>query len=207
MSRRRKKFIESELQLRIVFMILLISILALLINLQMSLTSVWSISAGAFTSVENALDQVQKGLVMKFLITAVLTIPLCISAGILFSFRFAGPIYKFKKYFRELVHSRWDERCRLRKGDDLKDLCEAINDGLEQFRGRIRESHGIFQEIRRFLEELGPNLDEDGKAQIDVLMSKIDEEERIWAERFPSEAGSEETSTGEPENQMIEETA
>jgi hypothetical protein len=197
MNRRRKKFIRSDLQLRIVFMSLFVASLVLLINFQMSLAAVWTISSQPALSVEAAMDQVWHELVKKFLISVLLAVPLSVSVGILYSFKFCGPIYRFKKYFTELVTSNWDVRCNLRKGDDLWDVCDAINAGVGVFRERIRESHQILQDARKVLDEVGYTVDENGKSRVQSLKEKIDREDRVWQERFPA-ASSTAAGSGTP---------
>lgn len=186
MNRRRKKFIRGDLQLKIVFITLFVASLVLLINFQMSLAALWSISSQPVTSVESALDQIRNVMVKKFLVSVLMAVPLAISVGILYSFKFSGPIYKFDKYFKELVTNRWDERCTLRKGDDLKDVAESINAGVGTLRERIRESHLVLQEARRLVDEISYTVDENGKARVQALREKIDREDKVWRERFPS---------------------
>ena len=186
MNRRKKKLIRSDLQIKIVFITLFVASLVLLINFQMSLAALWSISIQPVGSVESALDQIRHVMVKKFLIAVGMAIPLAVSVGILYSFKFSGPIYRFKKYFLDLVTGRWDERCTLRKGDDLKDVCDSINAAVGTLRERIRESHHILQDARRVLEEVSYTVDGAGKAKIQTLREKIDREDRVWQERFPA---------------------
>ena len=191
MNRRKKKLIRSDLQLKIVFITLFVASLVLLINFQMSLAALWSISVQPTGTVESALDQIRHVMVKKFLISVGMAIPLAVSLGILYSFKFSGPVYRFKKYFLDLVTGRWDERCSLRKGDDLQDVCDAINSAVGTLRERIRESHNTLQDARRVLDEVSYTVDEGGKGRIQALREKIDREERVWKERFPSAVSSE----------------
>jgi methyl-accepting chemotaxis protein len=154
----------------------------------MSLAALWSISIQPMGTVESALDQIRHVMVKKFLISVGMAIPLAVSVGILYSFKFSGPIYRFKKYFTELVTGRWDERCGLRKGDDLRDVCDAINAGVSTLRERIRESHHLLQESRKAFEEVSYTVDGNGKARIQTLLEKIERERKVFDERFPAPA-------------------
>jgi len=184
MNRRKKKFVRADLQVKIVFIALFVASLVLLVNFQMSLATLWSISSQPAVSVESAVDEIRHELVKKFLISVALTIPLAISVGIIYSFKFSGPIYRFKKYFSELVTGRWDLPCGLRKGDDLWDVCDAINAAVGTLRERIREDHSTLQETRMVLDEVSYTVDENGKARIQALKEKIEREDRVFQQRF-----------------------
>ncbi len=184
--RRSKKFIRPDLQLKIVFIALFVASLVLLINFQMSLTTIWGLASEPPATIDMALDQMRHELVMKFLISVGLAFPLSISVGILYSFKFSGPIYRFKKYCNDLTTGRWDTRCALRKGDDLWDVCDAINGAISVLRDRVQESHLALAEARAVLEEASYTVDENGKARIAALRERIEREDRVWNERFPA---------------------
>lgn len=54
--------------------------------------------------------------------------------GILITFRTAGPIHRFKQYLASVARGEQPGPCRIRKGDELQDLCDAINEALAQAR-------------------------------------------------------------------------
>ncbi len=61
-------------------------------------------------------------------------LPLTIAVGVMVTFRIAGPVYRFEKYLRE-VHEGTELRpCKLRKGDELEELCAIINIVTEPIR-------------------------------------------------------------------------
>jgi signal peptidase II len=47
--------------------------------------------------------------------------------GILITHRIAGPIYKFERYLESIARGEEQGDCKLRKGDELHDLCERLN--------------------------------------------------------------------------------
>ncbi len=73
-------------------------------------------------------------LFQHLLITLGLLTPLTISVGILVTFRIAGPIYRFETYLQSVARGENPGPCRLRKGDELQDLCDAINEALNALR-------------------------------------------------------------------------
>ena len=70
------------------------------------------------------------------LISFALFLPLMFFVGILVTFRFAGPVYRFKMYLGEVIRGEKPKDCRLRKGDELQDLCAVINQATEPLRRR-----------------------------------------------------------------------
>mgnify|MGYP005703992283 CR=1 FL=1 len=69
------------------------------------------------------------GLLIKVVLTSfVMFLPLVYAVGILTTFRFAGPIYRFEMFLGQVRRGENPADCRLRKGDHLKDFCELLND-------------------------------------------------------------------------------
>ncbi len=63
-------------------------------------------------------------------------LPLTIAVGILVTFRIAGPVYRIEKYLEEVLRGEQVVPCKLRKGDELQELCEMINKVTEPMRLR-----------------------------------------------------------------------
>ncbi len=51
--------------------------------------------------------------------------------GIVFSHRVAGPLYKFKKVFREIQAGDPELRIHLRRDDEFRDVAEAFNEMMD----------------------------------------------------------------------------
>ena len=192
-NRRRKKLTRVDLQLKIVFITLFVASLVLLVNFQLTLAGLWSISSqltGGY-SVNELLESVKASTIRKFLFSVVLAVPLAGFVGILYSFKFCGPIYRFKKYFTELKTGRWDERCMLRKGDDLQDVALAINDGIDCLRGRIRQDQAVLQEVEAFLSSAVFTSDLEGDALLASIRERIVGGRKTYQDRFPADDAEE----------------
>jgi methyl-accepting chemotaxis protein len=187
-NRRRKKLIRLDLQLKIVFITLFVASLVLLINFQLTLSGLWSISSqlNENTNVNQLLESIKISTIRKFLFSVAMAVPLAGFVGILYSFKFCGPIYKFKKYFTELSTGRWDDRCMLRQGDDLQDVAQSINEGIETLRDRIREDHEILSDVRTFLSNAVFTLDNESQELLAKIRERIDAEQKCFDERFPA---------------------
>jgi hypothetical protein len=190
MNRRRKQLVRSDLQIKIVLVTLFVASLVLLINFQLGLSMLWRIASQPSITAEGALEQMRNELAFTFLVSVAFTIPLSICVGILCSFKFSGPIHRFKSYLMDLVTGRWDQRCGLRRGDDLTDVCDAINAGIGVLRDRIREDHDTLGDAAAVLSALTGSADETGKAKIAVVLEKIERERRIFRQRFPEPEGA-----------------
>jgi hypothetical protein len=67
-------------------------------------------------------------------ISLVLVVPLTFGVGILTTFKIAGPIYRFERYFEELARGEWNGPCKIRKGDALQDTCDKLNAAVQALR-------------------------------------------------------------------------
>jgi hypothetical protein len=83
-------------------------------------------------------------------------VPLTISIGILYSFSFSGPIYRFQRYFQDLAAGRWDARCQLRQGDGLQDVCDSINEAMDSVWAQLLEDLRLLQDARALLDQNVP---------------------------------------------------
>ncbi len=202
-NRRRKKLIRLDLQLKIVFITLFVASLVLLINFQLSLAELWSLEE-QFSSkydVDRLLEVIKTATIQKFLFSVAMAVPLAGFVGVLYSFKFCGPIYKFKKYFTELATERWDDRCMLRRGDDLQDVCQAINDGVGAFRDRVRKSHAVLEDVEHFLGEAAFTVDGKTQALLDRIRTGLEEERTEFDARF---GGTEPMPTATPQTTSAE---
>jgi len=71
-------------------------------------------------------------LVHNLAITLGVLIPITMVVGILVTHRIAGPIFNMERYLRRIADGKPAEACcRLRDGDNLQDLCQAINAAIK----------------------------------------------------------------------------
>ena len=82
-------------------------------------------------------------------------------AGIVFTHKIAGPIYKMKRLFRQLGEGKLILREKLRKGDELQHFFESFEAMVEQMRGRQRAEIEMLTAAMTKLEESG-KADEEG---------------------------------------------
>ena len=198
LNRRKKKLIRLDIQLKVAFVALFVACLVLLIHFQLGIAGLWNLSnkISAGTSADVALEMARSLFISKFVLSLVVAVPLAISVGVIYSFKFSGPVYRFKKHFVDLVSGRWDEPMVLRTGDDLMDVCEAINGGLDLLRGRLRASQELLGDLERFFGEAGFTADGQAMERLRQLKDRIQAERAALAERFPAAVAAESKPQG-----------
>lgn len=208
MNRRRRKLVRTDLQLKVVFITLFVASFCLLVNFQLVLAGLWALHSSlvSASNYESFLDGVRRLVVQKFLLSLVIAVPLSTTVGILYSFTFSGPIYKFKKYLSELADGApWNQTCTLRKGDQLVDLCDALNAAIGQLRERVAASHFVLQQADALLKNpaLEESLDPSQRELLQQLREAIAQEAEVFASRMPEPSRSQSAPCSEREPQSV----
>ena len=135
-SRRRRKLIKPDIQLRLSGIFAGVTVMCLL--LQWLLFSALLVGAAHDIPVggEYLLDLVPGLLMRSIAFSLVIALPLTLIAGVHATFGITGPIHRFESYLREVVRGTQLGACKIRKGDALGELCELINQATEPVRRR-----------------------------------------------------------------------
>jgi len=186
MNRRTTKFIRPDMQLKVIFITFFVASFVLLIDFQLCLSGLWSLSTrvGGTAAVDLALEEMRLTLIRKFLVAFGLAIPLSVCVGILYTFRFSGPIHRFKLYFGQIAGGRWDARCELREADQLRDVCERINAGVDVLRTQILKDLRLLQDARDVLDRAPAASEPRVVEEIRSLRSRLDSEIVFHEERL-----------------------
>jgi hypothetical protein len=126
-QRRRIKLILPALQMRLIGFAGAVAALAL--GLQYVLFSRLLGELAASLPRENVpvLEKGSRALLEALLTSALILFPLVLWIGIHSTFRIAGPLYRMKRYLEQVARGERPADCRLRRGDQLQDFCQAIN--------------------------------------------------------------------------------
>lgn len=125
--KRREKLIKPALQLKIVAMFLVIS--ALSVGLQSMLLSRSLVTAfGGDTSTMFAI------LRSNLLMTLAILVPSTILVGTILTFRIAGPLHRIEAFLRSVLRGEKPADCKLRRHDELQELCELVNGATRPLR-------------------------------------------------------------------------
>jgi methyl-accepting chemotaxis protein len=187
MIERVRTLVRYPEQFRVALIALGAAGLILLVNYQMSAWATAGVAgeiAGG-TDARTALHGLQSALFHRFLFSLALSIPVAAAIGILYSFAFAGPIYRFETYFKGLRSGRWDARCSLRKNDDMQDLCTTINEALDQFREVLAKNQETIADVELLLHGGALAGAEEMPEELKKLQGRIAELKAIHAQRFP----------------------
>jgi len=78
--------------------------------------------------------QVPTVLLRSTLLTLGLVVPLSLLVGVLTMFRVVGPIYRFRVFLKQVADGQNPPDCRIRKGDELHDICALLNQATAPLR-------------------------------------------------------------------------
>lgn len=82
------------------------------------------------------LEELPKALIASSLVSLVITIPVMVMITLAATLRVFGPLYRFRKFLEAVIRGEQTEDCRLRKDDELKDLCGLLNVVTAEARAR-----------------------------------------------------------------------
>jgi hypothetical protein len=132
--KRRRKIIKPRLQLKLVGVFVGLSALAVLLQTVLVAHRLSELSAAVPIGGEYLLDAMPGILTEILIFTFGLVMPLIFAVGVLVTHRIAGPVYRFEQYLGQVVRGEDVGPCRIRKGDELQDLCIVINEAAELIR-------------------------------------------------------------------------
>ena len=132
--RRRRKLIRPGLQLRLSAKF--VGLIALMLGLQFLLLDALigqtsAEGAGGSAALSDGMWSVAVQLLGW---SAVVFLPLTVLVGIIASFRFAGPLYRFEVFLKAVAAGEQPEDIRLRSGDELKELATLLNEATRPLR-------------------------------------------------------------------------
>lgn len=129
--RRRKKFVKPEVQRHWAIMLLLVTGVSMLGQGILLMFILTRLALELPNDGELVVASIPGNLAWSMGLTFLFLAPFLVVTAVLVSFRFAGPIYRFEQYLKQVIAGDRPPACRLRKGDQLTDLCDLINEATE----------------------------------------------------------------------------
>jgi methyl-accepting chemotaxis protein len=170
--KRRINLVKRGLQLSVVFYILLTAVAVTAVQTWLI---VWIYSQK--TSEVGVIDQraFVDIVLVALLATVLFTLVLSFVVGILYSHRFAGPIWKFEQALKQVAKGDISHDLRLRKGDLLMDFCAAFNSAFAGLRGIVNAERKALAEVEAALERLKEHLPAGapGAEDVDLVVARI----------------------------------
>lgn len=134
MIRRRVKLILPRLQLTLVGWFLAVTVVGLLLQFALLSAFLTRFAAALPDGGARLAEQGMEMLVGALGVSLLLIVPIAVGVGILTTFKIAGPIYRFERYFEELARGEWSGPCQIRKGDALQQTCDKLNAAVAALR-------------------------------------------------------------------------
>lgn len=134
--KRRIKLIQPKLQLKLIGAFLFMSALALNLQFILFTSSLTQLASELPEDGTLLVERIPGHVLQIFLISFLIFLPLTFCIGVLVTFRVAGPIYRLETYLKQVIRGEKPDDCRLRKGDELMELCELINRATAPLRVR-----------------------------------------------------------------------
>jgi len=135
---RKKKLINSGLQLKMIAAFLFLSCISALFQVTLLNRSIMSLSSLMETDGDVLLSELPSLLVSNMVLTLGVLLPMMLLVGILITHRIAGPIYRFEQHLGAIARGEEPGDCVIREDDELHSLCEVINRAVEQ----LKSEHG-----------------------------------------------------------------
>lgn len=151
---RKKKLINSALQLKMIAAFLFLSCISALFQVTLLNRSIMSLSSLMESDGDILLSELPSLLVSNMVLTLGVLLPMMLLVGILITHRIAGPIYRFEQYLEAVARGENPGVCKIREDDELQSLCDTINRAVGQLRSESTEDSDEAQ---------GPHRLEDGE--------------------------------------------
>jgi hypothetical protein len=140
MKKRRIKLINARLQLKLVFVFAATALVAMFVQ-ALFLGSRLSDTARLLPADGESLRQDIPMLIGGILVVSVFVfLPVIVLVGIHGTFKVAGPLYRFTQYLEAVARGLPTRPCSIRKGDQLQELCNLINEVTEPLRVEPEEA-------------------------------------------------------------------
>jgi methyl-accepting chemotaxis protein len=129
---RWNKLVKPWFQMRLVLIFATIATISLLMQFLLMQSRMVEMASAMPDGGDYVVDALPDTLRDVLLVSFGVLLPLILAVGVLVTFRIAGPVYRFEQYLKQVAEGKTVGPCRIRKDDELQDLCSAINRALER---------------------------------------------------------------------------
>jgi len=126
--RRRRRLIKPRLQLRLIASFVGLATLALLLQFVFLGHGLTRAAAGMEGPGGQLAGELPRVLLVVLALSMACLLPTFLILGTILTFRIAGPVYRFEQYLGSVIRGDQLGPCVIRRGDELHELCELIND-------------------------------------------------------------------------------
>ena len=130
-NKRRRKLIDSRLQFRTIGAFVSISAVAMTFQVVLLNQALVDLSVELGPQGGSVLARTPEILGRTLIGSTLVLLPLSYLAGILITHKIAGPAYRMRQHCKAVARGEHPGPCKLRSGDELQDLCDALNEALD----------------------------------------------------------------------------
>lgn len=140
--KRKIKLIQPRLQLKLIGTFMGMSALAMLLQFLLITSRMSEVATRLPQDGMLFLREMQQTTLQVFLISFGMLLPLTFLVGVLVTFRWAGPLYRFKVHLTKIANGERPGTCRIREGDELQDFCTLLNRAIENLQAGANKKSG-----------------------------------------------------------------
>jgi hypothetical protein len=133
---RRVRLIRPGLQLRLILTFLGVSSLALALQFILFMSALTEAAVHLPQDGLLLMERVNGILLGVFLTSFGMLLPALFVVGLVMTHRIAGPIYRLEVFFNQLLGGQRPADVRLRRGDELHELCDLVNQATAPLRAQ-----------------------------------------------------------------------
>jgi hypothetical protein len=140
--RRRTKLIQPRLQIRLTAAFLGMSALALMLQFIVFTSGLTDLAADLPQDGPMVVERIPSLVIWTAVVSFAVLLPISFMVGVLITFRVAGPVYRLEQFLGSIIRGEKPADCRLRRGDQLQDLCALLNRATASLRAHEHEQDG-----------------------------------------------------------------
>lgn len=147
--RRRQKLIKPRIQLQLTLFFVGLAALSLLLEFVLFTNTLTSAALTLPNDGPLLLEQASTLLLTNLVVAFLVFLPLTFTVGVLATFRFAGPLYRFEVFLRQIKRGERPRDFCLRKGDELQEMAALLNDVTRPIRTAPQEAGGASMSVEQ----------------------------------------------------------
>ena len=134
--KRSKKLINSSLQLKMIAVFMGIAATTSLFQVVLLNSALTGLARDLPEAGDLLLRELPRIMIVNVGLTVGILVPLMFAVGLLVTHRIAGPAYRMLQHCKAIARGDQVGPCKIRKDDELWDLCDALNEALDALRAK-----------------------------------------------------------------------
>jgi signal peptidase II len=134
--KRKKKLINSSLQLKMIAVFMSIAATTSLFQVVLLNSALTGVAKNMPEAGDALLRELPRIMLTNVGLTAVVLVPLMFAIGLLITHRIAGAAHRMQTYCEAVARGEANGPCRIRKDDELWELCDALNEAIDTLRAQ-----------------------------------------------------------------------